>query len=326
MARQWTSRGVGAALRRNCLARLDVERERLFDAFAKLGPARAETRVAGRLAGLPPIPALEQRLFDLWIAHITEPMRARSDDLIEHARALIQLTRSVLVTQRETDLDIRDSFEDDDFIKRKMTILVSGMCNCEMSNLIVWSGLRKLGHLAYFFETGLADQVGGSHLLLYAFDRQGSAFVDAWSDVPCFHLSDFVPELPSPRARYLASRFANRPPPGVPDRSALGHLGLHTHGLYPADAIRAGVIRPSPDDDEHPPASAALACVNEAVPTPAAAIWADYVALRRQHLEGQLEQPARAYEQFAARDGLSSNLKAVVAALAKRQTPPSQPA
>ncbi|WP_106090854.1 hypothetical protein [Enhygromyxa salina] len=315
---------MGAAARSARAERFESERARLFDAFAELGSPRVETRMAGRLAGLPPLAALEQRLFDLWIATITEPLRASSNDPFEHARALIQLTRSLLVTQRETDLDVRDSFEDDDFIKRKMTVLFSGMCNCEMSNLVVWSGLRKLGHLVYLFETGLSDQLGGSHLLLYAFGRQGAAFVDAWSDVPCFHLSGFTPELPSARVRWLASRYAGRQPPGVPKHSELGHLSLETHGLYPAEAIRAGVIRPSPDNDEHPPAAAAVDCVSAAVRTPTAAIWTDYVELRRRHLERQLEQPAQAYREFAARGEVPNKLRVVVTALAKRQPPPTQ--
>lgn len=275
-------------------------------------------RFAGRLAALPPVAALEQRLFDLWLAHVTEQLRPLANDLFELARALVELTRSLTVTQRQTHLDVPDSFEDDDFIARKMTILASGLCNCEMSNFIVWSALRKLGHRAYFFETGLQDQLGGSHLLLYVFGPQGAAFVDAWSDVACFHLSGFIPELPNLYGRWLASRYGGRHPAGMPALSELQQFGFKTHGLYPAEAIRAGRIRPGPRDDDHPRASVATRCVDLAERAPAEAIWSDYLALRCLHLEGKLEQPAHAYKQFAARPELPNKLRIVVTALAQR--------
>jgi hypothetical protein len=322
MARQPSFRGGQVARRIARFARHDLERQRLFDAFVELGAPRVATRIAGRIAALPPIAALEQRLFDLWIAKITQELRASSSDPFELARALIKLTRSLTVTQRQTDLDVRDSFEDDDFTQRKMTILASGVCNCEMSNFIVWTALRELGHFACFFETGLRDEVSGSHLLLYVFGRQGAAFVDAWSDVPCFHLSGFIPELPRARARWLASRYGGQRPPGVPELSELAQLGLRTHGLYPADSIRDGSVRTPPNGDVHPPASAAMSCVSAAVHVPTEPVWSDYMALRRQHLVGQLDRPAQAYEQFAARTDLTKNLRVVVTALAKRLAQP----
>ena len=301
------------------MARHALERPRLFNAFAELGAPRVASRIAGELAGLAPVAALEQRLFDLWLSWVTEQLRPQAGNLGELARALSKLVRSLTVTQRQTDIDVRDSFEDDDFVQRKMTILASGLCNCEMSNLIVWAVLRALGYRAYFFETGLQDQVGGSHLLVYAFSTRGAAFVDAWSEVPCFHLRGFIPHLPHTRARWLASLAALRDPPGVPELSDLGEFNLMTHGLYPAKAIRAGSIRTPPQGDEHPRASAATRCVSAAVAAPIEAVWADYMALRCLHLQGQLEQPARAYEQFAARPELPPKLRTVVAALASRQ-------
>jgi hypothetical protein len=322
MARQPSFRGGPVARRIAQFARHDLERQRLFDAFIELGAPRVATRIAGRIAALPPIAALEQRLFDLWIAKIVDDLRARSGDPFELARALIELTRSLTVTQRQTGLDVRDSFEDDDFTKRKMTILASGVCNCEMSNFVVWSALRKLGHFACFFETGLRDEVGGSHLLLYVFGRQGAAFVDAWSDVPCFHVSGFIPELLRARTRWLANKYGGQRPQGVPELSELAQLGLRTHGLYPVEAIRAGTVRTPPDGDEHPRASAAIHCVSAAVRVPTEPVWSDYLVVRRLHLVGLLERPAQAYEQFAARTDLPNNLRVVVAALAKRSAQP----
>lgn len=316
-----------AAARQSARARLDLERQTAFDTFIELGAARVQTRFAGRLAGLPPVGAFEQRLFDLWLASVTEQLSERShdkdkdkgNDLFEHARALIELTRSLTVTQRQTSFDVFDSFEDDDFTQRKMTILVSGLCNCEMSNYIVWAGLRKLGHLAYFFETGLRDQMQGSHLLLYVVGPQGGAFVDAWSELPCFHLSECIPKVPDVRGRELADRYGHHRPPGVPELHEFAHFGLQTHGVYPAEAFRAGHIRSGPRDDNHPDAAAALRCADEAEPTPVEPLWRDYLVLRHRHLEGKLEQPASAYQEFAARAGLPKSLQDVAAALAKRQ-------
>jgi hypothetical protein len=156
-----------------------------------------------------------------------------------------------------------------------MTLLASGFGNCEMSNYLVWSLLRGLGYAAYFFETGLHDEFDGTHLLIYTVGEQGATFVDAWSDVPYFHLTGFVPQCSDVRGRWLTHRFGSRRTDGVPTHAELcDRLDLVANGLYPATAIRAGRIRPAPGDT-HPRAAAALRSLASATLHDADPLWRD---------------------------------------------------
>lgn len=309
----WLSR-LGGARRR---AREHAERAREFAAIA---PYRVATRFEGLTAA--PRPELEQALFGEWRGALASRLQAKGRGAFELAREAIGLSRRLLVTQRQIDLDVLDSFEEG-MLSEAMTVLCSGLSNCEMSNYLVWMALADAGHSVHPFETGAGAEVGGgTHLLLYLLDDRGAAFVDAWSDVPMLHVEDFAPSLvyvEDRRERSKIEALARRRPPGVPTHAELepSH-DRQTHGLYPESTFRAGMLRSSLDNVD----KAWTLAINDPEPSDpdgVAEVWRDYAAMRWSHVWGELGVPVRAYDAFALRDDLPPRLRAVVEALAARQ-------
>lgn len=306
------SRSKGAGEHTRPLPELEAE-------FARFAPYR----VAARLEGLTATthPDVERPLFAAWRRALPERLGAAQRSTFELAREAIALSRSLLVTQRQIDLDIRDSFEDG-LLEESMTILTSGLANCEMANYIVWMALADTGRAVYPFETGDIETVEGSHLLLYVVDESGAAFVDAWSDIPMIHVEDFVPRTFDVKGRANRSRIqalAKLRPPGIPTHAELGPgVTRERHGLYPESCFREGSLRSSFDNID-PDWELVVNDPEPSDPSTTPQVWRDYVQLRSLHVHGKLSEPITGYEAFARRDDLDGRLRAVVEALAARQ-------
>ena len=313
----WLQRlGFGAARDQPSL----VELRESFGGFA---PYRIMRRFEGLTAA--PEAAVEVALFKRWRAGLGERLGAQSKSAFELARDALALSRRLLVTQRDCELGVADSIEDG-LLKEAMSALTSGLCNCELANLVVWMVLTDAGHAVHPFETGSDGECGGgNHLLLYLVDDDGAAFVDAWSDVPLVHIENFLPPLryvERRRDRKQIEALSGRRPPGVPSYAELGEgVTRRVHGLYPEAAFRTGALRSS-FDNINPRWTLEVSDPGPLEPDAVPTYWREYVDLRQRHIWGELEDAGAAYEAFSSREGINPTLRQVVQVLARRQARP----
>lgn len=260
-------------------------------------------RFEGTLASLPPLADLDHVVRTMWLRRwIRGHELDRRTDPFDAARTLADDLRGVLVTQRQTGLEVRDSIEDDDFMDRRITLLVSGLSNCELMAVCLADALRALGHSATVWSTGDAAEHHGAHTLVHLEAPTGTAFVDAWSDVRVMHVSGVR----------SANRGPDRAPPGSPDRASLTGLSIEANGIYPASAYRSGHAKRLPERRWRP-----LGAVRDWSRAHACApIWVDYVELRLRDLFGELPDAASAYRTLGERE-LPQSLQVTLARLAE---------
>ncbi len=250
-----------------------------------------------------PVADLDRLVRSVWLGRWARRLGIdRQSDPFDAARTLANDLRALLVTQRQTRLDVRDSIEDDAFLDRRMTLLASGLANCELMAVCLADGLRSLGHAATVRSTGDQTEHGGAHTLVHLEAPTGTAFVDAWSDVRAMHVAGVGSGIGPDRA-----------PPGVPEHETLDGLTIQANGIYPASAYRAGHAKAIP---ERRPSLLGLRrdWQRQGVGSP---LWADYVDLRLRHLFGSLADPSSAYRRFAEREGLPETLRITLAQLAR---------
>lgn len=262
-------------------------------------------RMEGQLATLAPLGDLDRVLWSLWRRRWLRRLGLdRRTDPFAAARALATDLAALLVTQRQCAVQVRDSIENDDFLERRVTLLTSGVANCELMAVALADGLRSLGHAATVWSTGDHATHDGSHTLVHLQSPSGSAFVDGWSDVRVMHVSGVRSAGVGP----------DRAPPGVPERESLEGLSVRVHGIYPASAYRAG--HPKRILSRRVRALGLVGDLRRA--PPAAAVWRAYVELRLGHLLGELAEPAATYyARFGERE-LPESLRLTVTRLAER--------